>query len=112
MKRLLLVAISVVALATAGPYETIEADKLEAGKIYRVELDELEIYSRGPFDWNATTVYGSHILKVYERKRERGTGKLWYEILWIKPETFDRSEHIRGVVRASDLAKGEVIVLP
>ena len=110
MKRLLLVAISAVALATASHHKTIEADKLEVGKIYQAEVKRLPIYTMGPFGWVSEPAHRSKILKIIAKgKSENG---IWYDVLNIKPETFDRSLHIRGRILASDLAKGEIFILP
>ena len=106
-KFILAIALAVCPLA-ASHHKTIEHDQLEVGKTYFSNADHLKLYSKGPYGWVHTDVYGYHILKILERMRDEST--LWYRVLRIKPKTFDRTQHREGLIRAFDLAKGTIYV--
>ena len=107
MKSRCLIILAMLALPLAASHhKTVEHDQLEVGKTYFSHADHLKIYNRGPYGWVHTDVYGFHILKILKRERDGST--LWCRVRRIKPKTFDRTQHIEGLIQASTLKQGAI----
>ena len=106
-KFILAIALAACSLI-ASHHKTVEHDQLEVGKIYHVKLEELRIYTMGPFGWVHVSAYGFHLLRVLEKGRDGS--KLWYEVRRIEPATIGTSRDRTGRIVASDLKKGTVYV--
>jgi hypothetical protein len=106
MHKFILAIVLATLPLVASHHKTVEHDQLEVGKTYFSRADHLKIYNKGPHGWVHTDVYGYHILKILKRERDGST--LWYRVRRIEPETLDRTQHIEGLIQASDLKQGAI----
>ena len=101
--RLALV-LAVLLWAPVGAQE-IDPYNLPDGSLYTLEQPEITVRMHWGFRRaGEAIVFAGSAIVIRSRRCEAGV--LWYQATWLAPRTLDRSRHIEGWIRASDIQEG------